>query len=231
MPAAEEVEVALDPADLRIDVYRSSGPGGQSVNTTDSAVRITYRAGTPDELVVTCQDGKSQTRTRRRRSRCCAPACSSASARGPERGAGEARLVQIGGGDRSEKIRTYNVPQSRVTDHRIGFTTHDLAGVMAGGSTSCTARSRPRSAAARPRPWRRTPGRADARWPTGGGGVARREFVVAAAILLDRQGRVLLVGNDWQGYGKVRWTLPGGVVERGESTVDALSREVLEETG
>jgi 8-oxo-dGTP diphosphatase len=61
--------------------------------------------------------------------------------------------------------------------------------------------------------------------------VARREFVVAAAILLDRQGRVLLVGNDWQGHGKVRWTLPGGVVERGESTVDALSREVLEETG
>ena len=61
--------------------------------------------------------------------------------------------------------------------------------------------------------------------------MARREFVVAAAILLDRQGRVLLVGNDWQGYGKVRWTLPGGVVERGESTIDALGREVLEETG
>ncbi|MDF1524162.1 MAG: NUDIX hydrolase [Trueperaceae bacterium] len=61
--------------------------------------------------------------------------------------------------------------------------------------------------------------------------MARREFVVAAAILLDRQGRVLLVGNDWQGYGKVRWTLPGGVVERGESTLDALAREVLEETG
>ena len=133
MPAAEEIDVVLDPADLRIDVYRSSGPGGQSVNTTDSAVRVTYRAGTPEELVATCQDGKSQTKNKEK-------ALAVLRARLLERERARAqsearatRLVQIGGGDRSEKVRTYNVPQSRVTDHRIGFTTHDLAGVMAGG--------------------------------------------------------------------------------------------------
>ncbi len=133
MPAAEEIDVVLDPADLRIDVYRSSGPGGQSVNTTDSAVRVTYRAGTTEELVATCQDGKSQTKNKEK-------ALAVLRARLLERERARAqsearatRLVQIGGGDRSEKVRTYNVPQSRVTDHRIGFTTHDLAGVMAGG--------------------------------------------------------------------------------------------------
>jgi len=133
MPAAAEVDVTLDPADLRIDVYRSSGPGGQSVNTTDSAVRVTYRAGTPDELVVTCQDGKSQTKNKEK-----ALAVLRARLQGRERARAQsearaARWVQIGGGDRSEKVRTYNVPQSRVTDHRIGLTTHDLAGVLAGG--------------------------------------------------------------------------------------------------
>ena len=133
MPAAEEIDVVLDPADLRVDVYRSSGPGGQSVNTTDSAVRVTYRAGTPEELVATCQDGKSQTKNKEK-------ALAVLRARLLERERARAqsearatRLVQIGGGDRSEKVRTYNVPQSRVTDHRIGFTTHDLAGVLAGG--------------------------------------------------------------------------------------------------
>ena len=133
LPTAEDVEVALDPADLRIDVYRSSGPGGQSVNTTDSAVRVTYRAGTSDELVVTCQDGKSQIKNKEK-------ALAVLRARLLERERARAqdqaratRWGQIGGGDRSEKVRTYNVPQSRVTDHRIGFTTHDLAGVMAGG--------------------------------------------------------------------------------------------------
>jgi peptide chain release factor 1 len=132
MPAAEEIEVAIDPADLRIDVFRSSGPGGQSVNTTDSAVRITYRPGTPDELVVTCQDGKSQMKNKEK---ALAVLRARLLERERARAQTEARAVrgvQIGGGDRSEKIRTYNFPQSRVTDHRIGFTTHDLAGVMAG---------------------------------------------------------------------------------------------------
>jgi peptide chain release factor 1 len=133
LPVAEDVDVSIDPADLRVDVYRSSGPGGQSVNTTDSAVRVTYRAGTADELVVTCQDGKSQLKNKEKalgvlRARLLARERERAQSE-----AREARLVQIGGGDRSEKIRTYNVPQSRVTDHRIGFTTHDLAGVLAGG--------------------------------------------------------------------------------------------------
>jgi peptide chain release factor 1 len=132
MPAAEEIDVRLDPADVRIDVYRSSGPGGQSVNTTDSAVRVTFRPGTAEELVVTCQDGKSQIKNKEKalavlrtrlleRERAAAQSVSR-----------EARWLQIGSGDRSEKIRTYNVPQSRVTDHRIGFTSHDLAGVLAG---------------------------------------------------------------------------------------------------
>jgi peptide chain release factor 1 len=132
MPAAEEVEVAIDPADLRIDVFRSSGPGGQSVNTTDSAVRIAFRPGTPDELVVTCQDGKSQIKNKEKALAVLRARLLERERARAQHEARAARGVQIGGGDRSEKIRTYNFPQSRVTDHRIGFTTHDLAGVMAG---------------------------------------------------------------------------------------------------
>jgi peptide chain release factor 1 len=138
LPSAEDAEVALSPADYRVDVYRASGPGGQSVNTTDSAVRITYRPGSAEELVVTCQDGKSQHKNKEKaltvlRARLLER--ERARAQAEER---EARLVQIGSGERSEKIRTYNVPQSRVTDHRIGFTTHDLAGVLAGGLAPLT---------------------------------------------------------------------------------------------
>lgn len=132
LPEAEEVDVDLSPADCRVDVFRSSGPGGQSVNTTDSAVRITYKAGTPDEIVVQCQDGKSQLKNKEK-------ALTVLKARLLERERAKAaeetrraRLVQIGTGERSEKIRTYNVPQSRVTDHRIGFTTRNLAQVMMG---------------------------------------------------------------------------------------------------
>ena len=135
LPVGEDAELVVSPSDYRVDVYRASGPGGQSVNTTDSAVRITYRPGTPDELVVTCQDGKSQHKNKEKaltvlRARLLER--ERARSQAEER---EARLVQIGSGERSEKIRTYNVPQSRVTDHRIGFTTHDLSGVLAGGLT------------------------------------------------------------------------------------------------
>lgn len=132
LPEAEDVDVNLSPNDYRVDVYRSSGPGGQSVNTTDSAVRVTYKAGTSDEIVVICQDGKSQIKNREKaltvlRARLLEREREKAQA---ERR--EARLVQIGSGERSEKIRTYNFPQSRVTDHRIGFTTHALTDIMMG---------------------------------------------------------------------------------------------------
>ena len=138
LPEAEDVDVALAPSDYRVDVYRSSGPGGQSVNTTDSAVRITYRPGTPEEIVVTCQDGKSQIKNK---DKALAVLRARLLERERERAtseAREARLVQIGSGERSEKIRTYNFPQSRVTDHRIGYTTRDLQGVLQGGLEELT---------------------------------------------------------------------------------------------
>jgi peptide chain release factor 1 len=129
LPEAEEVEVAIDPNDLQIDVYRSSGPGGQSVNTTDSAVRITHR---PTGLVVSMQDEKSQLQNRERalrvlRARLYEHALS-------EQQAGQAadRRAQVGSGERSEKVRTYNYPQGRVTDHRIKLTAHNLEGVLEG---------------------------------------------------------------------------------------------------
>ncbi len=139
LPEADDVDFHLSPNDYRVDVYRSSGPGGQSVNTTDSAVRITYHPGQNDEILVTCQDGKSQIKNKER-------ALTVLRARLLERErqramseAREARLVQIGTGDRSERIRTYNFPQSRVTDHRIDFTTHGLSGVLSGGLQELTA--------------------------------------------------------------------------------------------
>ncbi|HVH13935.1 MAG TPA: peptide chain release factor 1 [Longimicrobium sp.] len=129
LPEAEEVDVQINPAELKIDVYRSSGPGGQSVNTTDSAVRITHL---PTGLVVTCQDEKSQHKNKDKalgvlRSRLL-------DIRIAEQEAERARdrKAQVGTGDRSAKIRTYNFPQSRVTDHRIGFTTHALQQVVDG---------------------------------------------------------------------------------------------------
>jgi peptide chain release factor 1 len=129
LPEAEEVDVQIDPSELRVDVFRSSGPGGQSVNTTDSAVRITHL---PTNTVVTCQDEKSQHKNKARalkilRSRLLEVE----QRRAAEERAGE-RRAQIGSGDRSEKIRTYNFPQSRVTDHRAGITLHRLEQILEG---------------------------------------------------------------------------------------------------
>jgi peptide chain release factor 1 len=129
MPEAEEVDVQIDPADLEITVSRASGPGGQGVNTTDSAVQVLHK---PTGMIVSCMESRSQIKNKEKalsilRSRLLEIKRAEEAARRRED-----RLAQIGAGERSEKIRTYNFPQSRVTDHRIGFTTHDLEGVLAG---------------------------------------------------------------------------------------------------
>lgn len=129
LPEAEEIDVKINQGDLKIDVYRSSGSGGQSVNTTDSAVRITH---IPTGLVVTCQDEKSQLKNKSKAMKILASRLLRIEEERAQKEASEARLSQIGTGDRSERIRTYNFPQSRCTDHRIGFTTHQLASVMSG---------------------------------------------------------------------------------------------------
>ncbi len=129
LPEAEETDIEIRDQDLRIDVYRSGGNGGQSVNTTDSAVRITHL---PTGLVVTCQDEKSQLKNKLKAMGVLRSRLLAAKLEAEEKANTEARLAQIGTGDRSEKIRTYNFPQDRVTDHRIGRTQHGLPGFMAG---------------------------------------------------------------------------------------------------
>ncbi|HYY76809.1 MAG TPA: peptide chain release factor 1 [Gaiellaceae bacterium] len=129
MPEAEEVEVDLDGNDLKIDVYRSTGPGGQSVNTTDSAVRITHL---PTGIVVAMQDEKSQLQNKQKALRVLRARLLEAELRRQREELDAARRSQIGSGERSEKIRTYNFPESRITDHRVKLTVHRLEGVLDG---------------------------------------------------------------------------------------------------
>lgn len=129
LPEAEEVEVNVDPNDLRIDVYRSTGHGGQSVNTTDSAVRITYL---PTGLVVTCQDEKSQHKNKAKALKVLRARLLDSMVQKQNAEISESRKTQVGSGDRSERIRTYNFPQGRVTDHRIGLTLYNLESLLNG---------------------------------------------------------------------------------------------------
>jgi len=129
LPEADEVEVEINPNDLRIDVYRSSGPGGQSVNTTDSAVRITH---VPTGMVVTCQDEKSQHKNKAKALKVLRARLLDQLIEERRSEISEERKSQVGSGDRSERVRTYNFPQNRLTDHRLGLTLYRLDGILEG---------------------------------------------------------------------------------------------------
>lgn len=129
LPEAEEVDVNIDPTEIRVDVFRSSGPGGQSVNTTDSAIRITHL---PTGLVVTCQDEKSQHKNKAKALKVLRSRLLQAAQEVTKRAYDDNRKAQVGTGDRSERIRTYNYPQGRITDHRINLTLYNLEQAMDG---------------------------------------------------------------------------------------------------
>jgi peptide chain release factor 1 len=136
LPQAEDVEVDIDQNDLQIDVYRSSGPGGQSVNTTDSAVRITHK---PSGIVVSMQDEKSQLQNRERAMRVLRARLYERALKEQQQELAADRKAQVGSGERSEKVRTYNFPQGRVTDHRVKVTLHNLPAVLEGELDELTA--------------------------------------------------------------------------------------------
>jgi peptide chain release factor 1 len=129
LPEAEEVDVFIDPNDIRVDVFRSSGPGGQSVNTTDSAVRLTH---IPSGLVVICQDEKSQHKNKAKALKVLRARLLDSMQREQEAKIAQDRKSQVGTGDRSERIRTYNFPQNRVSDHRINLTLYKLDVILTG---------------------------------------------------------------------------------------------------
>ncbi|HAY23192.1 MAG TPA: peptide chain release factor 1, partial [Desulfobacterales bacterium] len=129
-PEVDDIDITIEEKDLRIDVYRSTGPGGQSVNTTDSAVRITHL---PTGMVVTCQDEKSQHKNKAKAMKVLQARLYDMMAQEQQQKMAQDRKSQVGSGDRSERIRTYNFPQGRVTDHRLGLTLYRLEAFLEGG--------------------------------------------------------------------------------------------------